>query len=322
MTQNKQNLVDELELTGDFKVLRRFIPPYSYLPPDGSEESLKTAMVIDTETTGLDKGSDKIIEIGYVLARFLPETGQIYDITGRYNGIQDPGFPLPEKITRITGITDADVKGQSFDRGRILGDIAKANIIVAHNSTFDRGFIEREFSAAADKWWACSVKEAPWEEMLTGSSKLEYLSYKVAGVFYDAHRALADAEVLLHLLTHKAHDGDPILKHILTQSRQNTYCVWAEGAPFDKKELLKVDRGYRWSDGADPASPIKAWFKDGIKGKENLAEEMEYLAAHIYSTPVSITVDEITGRERFTNRYQLRNKVAIVPVKAAMKGPK
>ena len=321
MIQSKQELINDLESSGDFKVLRRFVPPDSYSSPEGLEANLKTVMVIDTETTGLDKSTDKMIEIGYVLARFSSETGQIYDVIGRYSGIQDPVMPLPEKIIKITGLTDEDVKGKSFDRARILGDIAKADVILAHNSTFDRGFVEVEFPSAADKWWACSVKEGPWEEMLTGSSKLEYLSYKVAGVFYDAHRALVDAEALLHLLTHKAHDGKPILMHILDQSRQKTYCVWAEGTPFDKKDLLKIDRGYRWSDGSDPASPIKAWFKDGIKGKDALAEEMEYLAAKIYSVPVSVSVDEITGRERFTNRYQARNKVAIVPVKAAPKGP-
>lgn len=312
MSDSETCAAKALEATGNFKVLRRFAPPDLYAPLGVVDEAtLKVIMAVDTETTGLDKAKDKIIELAYVLARFNPATGRIHDIISRYNGMQDPGMPLPEHITKITGITDADVAGQSLDRARILADMAKVDLIIAHNAPFDRGFIEVEFPEAAGKWWACSNREGPWEAMLAGSTKLEFLAYKIGGIFYDAHRALTDAEVLLHLLTLPAHDDQPILKHVLDRSRQLTYRIWATAAPYDKKDALKIDRGFKWNDGTDPDRPIKAWFKEGIVGADCLEAALADLGEHIYDGRGYVTVDEITGRERFTDRVRARNTVGI-----------
>ncbi len=71
-------LAQQLEATGDYRVMRRFEPAACYAPLDGVDPAqLRVVMVIDTETTGLDKETDKIIDLGYVLAEFHPRTGLI-----------------------------------------------------------------------------------------------------------------------------------------------------------------------------------------------------------------------------------------------------
>lgn len=299
-----------LEKSGNFRLLRRFVPADACVEAASPEDEAlaRTVAVIDTETMGLDPKEDRILEIGYVLARFNPITGDIYRIVGRYNGLEDPGIPIPEHITTITGIRDEDVAGKTFDEPRILADIAEADIVIAHNSPFDRAFLERRFPAFAQKWWACSLREGPWAQMGVPSSKLEFLAYAVGGVFYDAHRALVDAEILLHLLTLPAHDGRKILAHILDASRKPTYRIWAVGAPIEKKHYLKKRNGYQWSDGTEPERPIKAWFKDGVLDLEG---ELEDLAVHVYAGPASVIVDRISGRERYTDRYTERSEMAI-----------
>ncbi len=309
---NLSQMVQQLEASGDFKVLRRFdpVPCYGTVTPE-IESKLRTIMVVDTETTGLDTKKDKLIELAYVQARFLPETGQIYDIISTYNGLQDPGMPIPEQSKRVHGIQDEDVAGKSLDRERVIADLARTDLAIAHNAPFDRKIMEVMFPEAASLWWACSNQDGPWQEMLTGSTKLEYLVYKLGDMFYDAHRALVDAQALLHLLTLPAHDGRPILASIIERSRQPSYRIWAVNSPFDSKDYLKLERGYRWSDGTDPDSPIKAWNKDRLVGDAALEEEINALRANVYKGRGSVTVDSITGRERFTNRVHSRDQLVL-----------
>lgn len=308
---NYENMAQQLEATGDFKVLRRFEPAQRYAPLDGVDpQQLRVAMVVDTETTGLSKDGDKIIDLGYVLAEFHPGTGLVHRVLERYSGFEDPGRPIPAAITELTGIRDADVAGQRLDEARVEAAIARADVVIAHNAAFDRGFLEARFPSFMDKWWACSQREAPRQAMMTGSTKLEWLAYHLGGVFYGAHRALVDAEVLLFLLTRSGLEARTILSHILESSARRTYCVWAEHAPFEMKDRLKKDKGYSWSDGASPEKPIKAWFKAGVV---DLAAELAMLGREIYPRAAQVTVDTVTGRQRYTDRYLSREKMPVGP---------
>ena len=62
-------------------------------------------VVVDTETTGLDPLTDHIIDIGAVR---LDEDLAVVD---RFTTLVDPGVPVPLFVTRLTGITDADLAG-------------------------------------------------------------------------------------------------------------------------------------------------------------------------------------------------------------------
>jgi DNA polymerase-3 subunit epsilon len=301
-----EQLATQLEATGDYRVLRRFAPADLYAPLDGIDpQQLRVAMVVDTETTGLDPETDRIIDLGYVLAEFHPKTGRVHRVLERYSGFEDPGVPIPAAITALTGIADADVAGKTLDETRVEAAIARAHLVIAHNAPFDRGFLERRFPSFIDRWWACSQREAPWQAMMTGSTKLEWLACQLGGVFYGAHRALVDAEVLLFLLTRPGPAERTILSHLLERSGRTTYCVWAEGAPFEMKERLKRDKGYAWSDGTRPGRPIKAWYRADVM---DLAAELAMLGREIYPRPARVTVDAITGRERYTDRYRSREQ--------------
>lgn len=291
----------------DYRVLTRFAPVDEFNPVSDSSVNLKRMAVLDTETTGLDKSVAKIIELGYVVVTFDPATAKIHQVVQRYSGFEDPGEPLTKEITEITGITDEDVRGQSFDDIQIQMDLMGVDLIVAHNAPFDRGFMEIRFPYLAEKWWACSQREAPWNAMKTGSVKLEYLVYLLLGRFYGAHRALIDAEVLLSLLAIPEHDGRTVFAHLLNTSRQSTYRVWATGAPFEVKDTLKAN-GYKWSDGSQEDLPIKAWYKEAVV---DLAAEKAWLLDNAYQRNGTITVDQISGWERHTPRYQKRSKQAL-----------
>lgn len=96
-----------------------------------------TFVVFDTETTGFYFGSDQMIEIGAVKIK----NGEIID---RFDELIDPGAPLPEKITELTGITDDMLKGQASEAEVTKKFLAWAGDLpmVAHNARFDISFIE------------------------------------------------------------------------------------------------------------------------------------------------------------------------------------
>ncbi|QQY80700.1 DNA polymerase-3 subunit alpha (Gram-positive type) [Keratinibaculum paraultunense] len=99
-----------------------------------------TYVVFDIETTGLSPINDKITEIGAVKIR----EGVIID---EFSQLVNPGIPIPNNIVNITGITDEMVS----DKPRIeevlpcFEKFIQNSVLVAHNASFDIGFIREEF---------------------------------------------------------------------------------------------------------------------------------------------------------------------------------
>ena len=93
-------------------------------------------VVFDIETTGLAQANDSIIEIGAVLLRNGQESGVFHTYA-------DPGIPIPYEITELTGITSTDVSGAPTPEAavRAFVDFASGRTLVAHNASFDIGFI-------------------------------------------------------------------------------------------------------------------------------------------------------------------------------------
>ena len=98
-----------LEETGSYRVLRKLVGREIVdIPRPGFP---RIGLIVDTETTGLDHTKDEIIEIGAVAFTF-DDDGHIGDATGIYGGLQQPTFPIPPEITRLTGINDETVAGK------------------------------------------------------------------------------------------------------------------------------------------------------------------------------------------------------------------
>jgi DNA polymerase III epsilon subunit family exonuclease len=151
--------------------------------------------VIDVETTGFDPEDERIIEIGII--RF--ENGEVIE---SYGQLIDPGKPVPEKVTEITGIKDEDLKGMPA-----FADVAEEvwrrlqNVgIVAYNLSFDRNFVTAELERHGYEW----PEEAPTLDPLifarqffkSSSRKNLGAISKLLGIpLEEAHRATHDAKV-------------------------------------------------------------------------------------------------------------------------------
>src|SRR6056297_2790641 len=112
---NLEAYAQHLEKSDNYRVLRRLPEIPCYYPP--GDETPHIGVYVDIETTGLNPGTDHIIELAMVTFEFLPD-GRIFRVLKQFDAFNDPGYPLPAGIIKLTGITDAMVQGQTIDRDK------------------------------------------------------------------------------------------------------------------------------------------------------------------------------------------------------------
>ncbi len=266
----------QLETHPDFRVLRRLRPAQRFVA-SSSEHQVRHALVVDVETTGIDRATDAIIELGVVRFSYDALTGQPIEVLAAESLLEDPGRTIPEEIVQLTGITDDMVRGQRIDDARVQQLLAGVGIVLAHNAGFDRPFIERRFPAFGEVHWGCTQRDIDWRALGIGSHSLEFLVYKHLGAFFDGHRAADDCQATLALLARPTLEGVIPLMRLLESCRTPRVRVCAVNSPFDTKDVLR-ERGYRWS--GNDGVPSKTWCKEIAEAQ--LAEEQEWLRLAVY----------------------------------------
>ncbi|MBD8548627.1 3'-5' exonuclease [Sphingomonas sp. CFBP 8760] len=225
----------------DYRVLRALPPPEAY-PVAKPQGQVRTAAVIDVETIGLD-ADHPIIDLAIQRIAF-DARGMIVQVGQPRQWFEDPGMPIPAEITRLTGITDADVVGKRIDTDEAVSLIASTTVAIAHNAAFDAVRVERRLPAIAGHAWACSCNEVPWPELGFDGRKLGHLLMQ-QGLFHHGHRAAADVWATINLLGRVLSDGETALARLIRQAEQPSVRIEATNAPFEAKDALKA-RGYRW----------------------------------------------------------------------------
>ena len=98
-------------------------------------------IIFDTETTGLSPaGGDRMVEIGCVEMVNRVETGR------SYHAYFNPGRPMPREAEAVHGLSETFLsdKPDFADKvGELLEFVGDAPLI-AHNATFDFGFLNHE----------------------------------------------------------------------------------------------------------------------------------------------------------------------------------
>ncbi|MEJ2452128.1 MAG: exonuclease domain-containing protein [Gammaproteobacteria bacterium] len=95
-----KDCIEQLEASGDYRVIARLQPRDTYHEEAAVEK--KIGIYLDTETTGFDPATDKVIELAMVPFEY-DDAGRIYRVLPAYNGLADPGFPIPPVVTKVTG---------------------------------------------------------------------------------------------------------------------------------------------------------------------------------------------------------------------------
>lgn len=163
-----------------------------------SELNTLSFTAFDTETTGLDPVSQRIVEIG----------GIRFDSKGprsRFNTLINPGTPMPSEASRINGITDAMLAGKPEaaiaipDFLRFIGD----SVLIAHNAPFDINFVNGELGRLRLPRLTNKVVDTRLfaKEVFPGLPKyaLQDLAVRFGIQALEAHRAEDDARVCMEL---------------------------------------------------------------------------------------------------------------------------
>lgn len=111
------------------------------------------AIVVDTETTGLDALNDRVVSLGAVCAH-----GTRMFRSRLMDDLVDPGVPIPPASTVVHGITDEMVRdARAFPE--VWSDfqrLAQNRVVIGHNIPFDLTILRAE----------CQRHGRPWEDLV------------------------------------------------------------------------------------------------------------------------------------------------------------
>ncbi len=214
----------------------------SELEASASWRALPVAF-LDTETTGRDAQTDRVIEIGIAVG--FGDT-----ILERHSWLIDPGIPIPAESTEVHGIKDEDVKGKpSF--AQVVPELLAAlagRIPAAYNAQFDRAFLLAEIARSG-----VSIPDLPpafrrdveWIDPLVfarelyadeQSRALGEMAARLGVTLERAHRATDDAEAAMLVLYALAKDARvPPVYGALVQEQRRLSRLQDEARKFWKK---------------------------------------------------------------------------------------
>jgi DNA polymerase III epsilon subunit family exonuclease len=190
--------------------VQRLVPPENALPgcllPYDWER--RSYCSIDVETTGLDSRKDRVLEIGIQLFRFDAEGALLREDS--WSTLINPAMSIPASSTDIHGITDLEVSQAPYFSQIIetLNPLLASRVAVAHNASFDTGFIDAEYARLG---LGSPFYEVADSLLLLRQANPNLFSYSLDKAAFAlgiergrSHRALDDAITCMMLFVHAA----------------------------------------------------------------------------------------------------------------------
>ena len=188
--------------------------------------------VLDTETTGIDPKTCKVVEVAF------------YNEAHSWERLVNPGDPIPPEVSAIHHICDADVVDAAtweVVKAELSGALNNAGITIyaAHNAEYDSTVL----GLGPDAVWLCTYKCALRQWPDAPSHKNEVLKYWLAlgdrGRKYQhgAHSALHDCKTTAH-----------ILGELLQHQSLETLLQWSKEPKQFAKIMFGKHAGKKWSE--------------------------------------------------------------------------
>jgi exodeoxyribonuclease X len=161
-------------------------------------------VIVDTETTGLDPATADIVELATVTVPHM----------NTFSTLVKPSVPIELQAMACHHITEDMVEDEASIHHAIdTSPLLKADVLVAHNAIFDKGFINKSNNAdLIDKPWVCTWRCARhlWPDSPSHSNQVLrywlpdlnkelYVGDQTAIMKLPPHRALVDAWVTAHI---------------------------------------------------------------------------------------------------------------------------
>ena len=154
-------------------------------------------VALDVETTGFSpQNGDRVIEIGAVAI-------ENQSIIAEFSSLIDAGKMIPRRVQQVHGITNEMLYGEPRP-DEVLPEFYKfiaGSILIAHNASFDIGFLRHEFALlgmSLNNRSLCTLKMSRKQYPHLPNHKLETVGRYLLGEScrqMQMHRALDDAKL-------------------------------------------------------------------------------------------------------------------------------
>src|SRR6266540_3347932 len=238
---------------------------------------MQSIVAIDIETTGLSEERDAIIEIGAVKFKG-------HRVEDEWSSLINPNKHIPEFISGLTGITDAEVRNAPRFRDvaaeleAFVGDAP----VIGHNVRFDLGFLQRmglfEYNDVIDTYELAAILMPTASRYNLGSLG------KQLGILLPAtHRALDDARV--------------------TMAAFNRLLEMARELPLEMvDEIVRLSEPIAWDANWLFQEVIRNQSKQGVQAKKIKKkdagawfDESKYPPLDNPEKPIPLNVDEVAS---------------------------
>ena len=225
-------------------VQKRSAPASSAQQVDAESATVRTLLIIDTETTGLDPQLDHCLEVGVIL----------FDVPSR-QVLAQHSFLLPVEANAAEAINRIPAAATNLPQpwrpalSYLQSLLDAADVLVAHNAAFDRQWFGRGHLPATDKPWLCSMEDMRWpaERLLRSRPSVRDLALAYEIPVWAAHRALTDCIYLAEVFRRCDELEQLVLRGL--EPRQ----LMRAQVSYDDRHLAR-DAGFRWNE------PVKgAW---------------------------------------------------------------
>jgi DNA polymerase-3 subunit epsilon len=203
---------------------------------------MRTLLIVDVETTGLEPGDAKLVEVGAVLfdmreRAVLSQVSTLLPVdenpVERINGIR-------AEMTQGVGET---VREQALALVQVLAEHADA--YVAHNAAFDSKWLPE----LTGRPWICTMEDVRWPRAKKGHPSVMSLALDYGVPVWAAHRALTDCTYLAQVM-----EREPELERLFKAAMEPRE-YYVSLLPYDRRQECK-DAGFVW----DRQVP-RAWSK-------------------------------------------------------------
>ncbi|MFL6296855.1 MAG: DEDD exonuclease domain-containing protein [Actinomycetes bacterium] len=279
-------------------------------------------VVLDLETTGGSPANDRIAEVGAVKIRGG-------EVIGTFQTLVNPGVSIPPLISALTGITDPMVADEEPIEVVLpcLLEFLGGAVLVAHNASFDRRFVQANLERHGYQRLAnrvvCTARLArkllPRDEV--PNVRLATLAAYLGSTVAPCHRALTDARAtvdVFHALLELAGSYGVLALEDLIE-----FPSARAGANFKKVHLAdrlpRCPGVYLFRDAAgrvlyvgkakDLRTRVRSYFSgDGRVKIADLLRELAAIDHHPCATELEASVREVRLIQHHRPRYNRRGR--------------
>jgi DNA polymerase-3 subunit epsilon len=201
-------------------------------------QAIRYALILDTETTGLNPEMDATIEVACALYDI-----EYASVVASFASLIQCDHNSAELVNRIPVrlLIDAPISGSVWPQ--VVSLALRADVIVAHRAEFDIQFVPKELQKL--KPWACSKfdMDFPCGKPERGEH-LVHLALAHDVPVYTAHRAMADVDTLVRTFQ-AAHRLNHDVSNMIARSLRPKG-VFQALVSFNDKDKAK-EAGFSWN---------------------------------------------------------------------------